>query len=262
LDKISVKNNKNQLELAVEAAHEQLDGGDAATALDTLEAALAHAGADVTPLPLAEALGLLGVALRALERDLEARDVLDRAIRLLEGCPVSNALAARVLAGLLEDRAEVDLSSHAYSEAQRLLTRAIELRRACDESIGAETWLALSEAMQRAGNCEEALCSLDHAKRAALHDGDLESAALSEEMRADIELEDPDSVAAATRSYASAEKKWRQCGDHEGVVRCLLGRARAAERCDDEELIQTISRELDVIGEHDLARQLRDGDVG
>ncbi len=253
---------ENQLEQAIETAHGQLDIGDAAEARDILEKVLALSSEKTSPLLRAQAMGLWGVALHALEQDDDARDMLDRAIRLLEVFPASDGPVARILADLLEDRAELALSSHAHSEAQRMLTRAIETRRRCNESIGAETWLALSEAMQRMGEREGALSSLDHAESAALDEGDLESVALSEEMRADIELEDPSSVRQAAQGYASAEKRWRELEDSEGVIRCLLGRVRAAERCDDEALVGILTRELDAIGAHDLAHQIREGDIG
>ncbi len=253
---------ENQLEQAVETAHQQLDDNDAAKARDTLEKALALTSEDTSPLLRARAMGLWGVALRALEQDDDARDMLDRAIRLLESLPVSEPPVARALADVLEDRAELALSSRAPSEARRMLTCAIEARRRCDESIGAETWLALSEAMRGAGDREGALSSLAHAERAALDERDLESVALSEEMRADIELEDPSRVQHAARGYASAEKKWRELEDSEGAIRCLLGRVRAAERCDDEALVDVLTRELDAIGAHDLAHQIREGDIG
>lgn len=242
-------------------AHGQLDRGEAELALDALEALLSG-GVDLAPLLWAEAMGLRGVALRTLERDDEARDALDQAIGVLNQPSIQNVGAARVLAGLLEDRAEIELSTRAYSKARVLLTRAIDLRQSWGESIEAETWLALGEAAHGAGDRDEALVSLARSEQAAREDDDREALALSYEMRADIELEEPSRVTQAADHYVVAENAWRAVEDREGVIRCLVGRARAAERCDDDALVAMLIGELDSIGAHDVASQLRDGDIG
>lgn len=253
--------SKNFPELVVLEAHEQLDRGEAELALEALEAVLSG-GNELAPVLWAEAMGLRGVALRALERDDEARDALDHAIGVLDQAPIPNARVARVIAGLLEDRAEIELSMRVHSKARQLLIRAVDLRQSWDEAIEAETWLALGDAAHGAGERDEALVSLERAEKAAREDDDLEALALSHEMRADIELEDPSGVNDAAGYYVSAENAWRTIEDREGVIRCLVGRARVAERCDDDTLVATLIGELDLIGAHSIARQLRDGDIG
>lgn len=248
------------LETAIESAHAFLDDDRPEPALAALEAVLAHDAHRVGALG-AEAMGLAAVASRALGRDAEARAWSDRALSAMGDGDPEGAAEARVLAGLLEDRAELELASRAASTAGSLLRRAITLREAHDEEVGAETWLALAEAEQRAGAIDGALEALVRAEACAEERGDDESMALSREMRADVELErvEPD---AAARAYEAAEQGWRAMDDHDGVVRCLVGRARAAERRDDDAAIEAICVALDEMGEDETAARLRAGDVG
>lgn len=248
------------LRAAVAEAHDRLDAGRADAALARLEAALASSRDALGPAG-AEAMGLASIAARALGRAADARDWSDRAIASMESLRGAGACEALLLASLLEDRAELELAARAPGSAAALLRRAIALRAQHGEEADAESWLALAEAEHRAGALEEALRALDRAEPRAEADGDRESAALALEMRGDVALDGAD-AALASRAYAAAESAWAGFGDRAGVVRCLVGLARAAERRDDVDGIEAICARLDELGERERAARLRAGDVG
>lgn len=246
------------LEGVVERAHLLLDEDRAAPALEVLEIALA-ARVGAGDVIRAEAMGLAAVAARALGRLHEARAWSDRA---LEHWKTGAADGASVHAQLLEDRAELELSARAPASAAAFLRRAIAL---CDEHAldapSAQTWLALAEAEQACGRDADAGIALAQAESRAAAEDDEESRALAMEMRGDLELAAADADAAA-RTYEAAEQRWRALRDPDGIERCLVGRARAAERRDDVDAIERVCAELDAIGASDTAARLRAGDIG
>ncbi|AKF09382.1 hypothetical protein [Sandaracinus amylolyticus] len=222
-----------ELEEIIAAAHDALDDERPADARAMLEPAIARPGArdEVR----AEALGLAAVAARAEGQERDARALSDRAIALASSSP-------ELLADLLEDRAELELAARAPGSAASLLERAIALRA----SSGAETWLALGEARLRAGALDGADDALAHAEQGARDEEDDEGVALAIEMRADVALARPD-AAAAGATYARAIDAWRALEDDAAIVRCLVGRARAAELDDDAGAVAAILRELEAI---------------
>ncbi|UJR87164.1 hypothetical protein [Sandaracinus amylolyticus] len=223
----------DELDRVIAAAHDALDEGRHADARAMLEAAIARTeGRDEVR---AEALGLAAIAARAEGLERDARSLSDRAIALASQSP-------ELLADLLEDRAELELATRAPSSATSFLERAIALRG----SSGSETWLALGEARLRAGDLDGADEALTHAEAGARDEDDDAGIALAIELRADVALARPD-ASAALAEYARAIEVWRGLDDEAAVVRCLVGRARAAELADDVDAVAQILRELEAV---------------
>lgn len=258
---------------AIDAAHDLLDEDRAADALAVIDELLVErtlgAASDPPRAParspalraaIAEAEGLAAIALRALGRPGDARARSDRA--LAHASAALDALGSApevssIYADLLEDRAELELAARAPALAREHLRRALGLR---ESGACAETWLALAEAEQRAGDPDAAAAALREALDRARSEGDVGSEALALEMEGDVAL-DRAAPADADEAYARAERAWRALGDTDAVARCLVGRARAAERRDDPAAFEAIARQLDTLGARELAGRVRAGDV-
>lgn len=210
------------LEGAIEAAHTALDEDRPGDAYAVLERALAGAEAS-SPELRAEALGLAAVAARAEGDARRARELSELALALA-------GAERELLADLLEDRAEIELALRAPASAAAHLRRAIALREPSD----AETWMALADALLRAGEHDAVEGALSRAEPLASRDGDGETLALVSELRGDVALALAD-AATARSAYSGALARWRAQEDDAGCVRALLGAARAAELEDDRE---------------------------